>query len=231
MLPTIPEHLLTPEFILGKWSYPSLMWRAPGQMKYDHADHSERQIATLIAERLKWEVVSFSTGFNPEYDFILRDSEGELQKCELKMTERHECGVELGRPDGTQSGLSATAADLYFIVTRDCVEANGAISHYKGKLRCCTPALLADASAATKLKSSLGNADGPGSVYFKLDPNHQRVAWLGDVDCVVEDGLTKYNLTEFTTIGKAPLNAIGLIERELQAVWKMKQRLKESECL
>ena len=77
--------------------------------KSNHTDEAEAAIMKQMCIMFGLKEGELTSGFDPDYDFILNDT-----KIELKISSKGVHGLmEIGRADGSRSGISASKADVY----------------------------------------------------------------------------------------------------------------------
>jgi hypothetical protein len=188
--------------LIDPWFSPWLMMHLPRDARWDYVKRFEVRLTGLILTSLGGNILEVTEGNHPGYDLIIGTDEG-IQHVEIKSTERHEIFIEGGRYDMSQSGLSATESDVYFIISRDMQQHPDGTFTMIGKVRAVFTYLLVKEYMRIAPHSEivfLPDANGPGSRGIKLNIKKEDIphVWIGDVECKVDQfGHTMYNLERF----------------------------------
>ena len=183
------------------WIVPMAQWKYPdADKRWLYVKKCEEDVLKLASTILNWSQFTLTEGFCPSHDADVITADGKI-RVEVKTTDRDKIFIECGREkDGVleTSGLVATTADAYIILSRHMVTTNESI-HYVGKLRLIFTRDLQDlyarlAEAGREVRYPAG-LYGPASFGIKFDPHELPHIWLGDLSCVVEHGITRYKIS------------------------------------
>jgi hypothetical protein len=202
------------------WVYPALQWKFPPEYRWDYVKKVETMLLDLVGKELGWNNIEVTEGYCPSHDATAMTPSGVI-KIEVKTTDKEKIFIEGGRIDKGVSGLSATEADVYVILSRNMEPDASGNLNYSGKVRIVFTNKLVElylSQADTCEFSYKPSENGPISTGINVSQFDLPHIWIGDVYCIVEDGYTRYKLSKWKRQYREPGKARAQFYNQLPKI-------------
>jgi hypothetical protein len=211
---------------------PKLLWSLPSTERWAYVERSEFILIDLIKDELRIKPIHITQGFDPSHDARVDVPDEECTvDLEIKFTQSHNFFVECAYGNGVESGLLASKADFYVVVSRDLQKRDG---QHIGKVRLYPHWRLVEYGNHKidkfGIKAFEASEMSPGSQGFYVNSydidtfygDRNAHIWVGDVDSYIDqDDNVTYDLNGFIrTSGEC----LRLFMCEVRKINRMKEQ-------